>query len=203
MPHSSRSRTPSASIESRLLDAAEEILEKEGPDGLSVRRIAALAEVAPMGVYNHFNAKSGIIDALFIRGFMRLGEAFDTLAAIADPREALVESGRRYRRLALEHPMSYRLMFLSAVPGYLPSAEASKVATEAFAGLVSACKRAVDAGVVRANDPAVIAQILWATSHGWVSLQICGLAFVEDVDADISTLNDAIWSGIGVTPSPK
>ena len=62
-------------MEAALLTSAAEILETEGPDGLSVRRIAAAAGVAPMGVYNHFESKFGIIEALFIQGFERLGAA--------------------------------------------------------------------------------------------------------------------------------
>ena len=100
-----------------LLNAAEQILEKEGPDGLSVRHIAAAAGVAPMGVYNHFDGKFGIIEALFVRGFERLRDALDSIAEIADPTEALKEAGRRYRTLALEHPMEYWVMFLRAIPG--------------------------------------------------------------------------------------
>ena len=59
-------------MEAALLTSAAEILETEGPDGLSVRRIAAAAGVAPMGVYNHFESKFGIVEALFIQGFERL-----------------------------------------------------------------------------------------------------------------------------------
>ena len=78
-----RTRTPSAGMEAALLEAAADILETEGPDALSVRRIAAAAGVAPMGVYNHFESKSGIIEALFIQGFERLAAA---LHAVADDR---------------------------------------------------------------------------------------------------------------------
>ena len=99
-----RTRTPSAGMEGALLASAADILESEGPDGLSVRRIAAAAGVAPMGVYNHFASKSGIIEALFIQGFERLGEAMVTLGDIADPLEALLEGGRRYRDLARPTP---------------------------------------------------------------------------------------------------
>ena len=70
-----RTRTPSAGMEGALLSSAADILETEGPDGLSVRRIAAAAGVAPMGVYNHFESKFGIVEALFIQGFERLGAA--------------------------------------------------------------------------------------------------------------------------------
>ena len=104
-----------------MLASAAEILETEGPDGLSVRRIAAAAHVAPMGVYNHFESKYGIVEALFIQGFERLSEAMAPIADIPDPYEALREAGRRYRALALAHPMVYQVMFLRAVPGFEPS----------------------------------------------------------------------------------
>src|ERR1700684_11776 len=92
-----RTRTPSAGMEDALLASASEILEQEGPDGLSVRRIAAAAGVAPMGVYNHFESKFGIIEALFVQGFERLGEAIAATRDIEDPYEALREGGRRDR----------------------------------------------------------------------------------------------------------
>jgi AcrR family transcriptional regulator len=130
----SRTRTPSVGMEAALVEAASGLLEREGPDALSVRRIAADAGVAPMGVYNHFHSKAGIVDALFVEGFKRLGEAMITLGDVEDPLEALIEGGRRYRALALAHPMAYQVMFLRAVPGYEPSEAAKTIATRAWGG---------------------------------------------------------------------
>jgi len=78
-------------MEAALLTSAADILESEGPDGLSVRRIAAAANVAPMGVYNHFESKFGIVEALYIQGFGRLADAMAAMAQIDDPAEALLE----------------------------------------------------------------------------------------------------------------
>ncbi len=184
------------SVELRLLNAAEAILESEGPDSLSVRRIAKAAGVAPMGVYNHFEGKMGIIDALFRRGFARLGAAMSSLVEIENPLEALAEGGRRYRSLGLAHPMAYQLMFLRPVPGFNPSIESAKVATAAFEGLINAVRRAAALDLLRDLDAVVTAQILWASYHGWVALEICGLGFVSDVDAGAEALGAAIWMGI-------
>src|SRR6201992_4387471 len=80
-----RTRTPSADVERELLAAAEAVLVREGPAGLTVRAVAAEAGIAPMGVYNRLGGKDGLVDALLIRGFDRLREAVDnTLAATAD-----------------------------------------------------------------------------------------------------------------------
>jgi len=178
-----RTRTPSAGMETALLSSAADILEAEGPDALSVRRIAAAANVAPMGVYNHFDSKNGIIDALFIQGFERLRDALAGIADIQDPYEALREGGRRYRALALAHPMVYQLMFLRTVPGYEPSEHALECAARAFDALVAAVQRAMAAGVLAEASPTETAQIIWSGVHGWVSLEIQGIGFAEDADA--------------------
>jgi AcrR family transcriptional regulator len=183
-------------MESGLLEAAAELLEQEGPDALSIRRIAATAGVAPMGVYNHFTSKSGIIEALFIQGFARLGEAMLTLAAIGDPRQALLEAGRRYRALALAHPSAYQLMFLRAVPGFEPSDHAKEVAGEAFEGLVAAVVRAIDAGVIAGESAEVLAQIIWASIHGFVALELSGIGFIEDQDAGAQLLCATVLDGL-------
>jgi AcrR family transcriptional regulator len=187
-------------MEAGLLDAASELLEREGPDALSIRRIAAGAGVAPMGVYNHFASKSGIIEALFIQGFIRLGEAMKTLAALTDPREALLEGGRRYRALALAHPMAYQLMFLRAVPGFEPSDHAKEVAAEAFEGLVAAVARAMDAGVIAGESAPVLAQIIWASIHGYVALELSGIGFIEDQDAGATLLCATVLEGLRPGP---
>ncbi len=175
-----RTRTPSAGMEAALLASAAEILETEGPDGLSVRRIAAAAHVAPMGVYNHFDSKFGIVEALFVDGFERLRTALAAIADIPDPYEALREGGRRYRALALAHPMVYQIMFLKAVPGFEPSDHALEIAARAFDSLAAAVQRAMTAGVIADGSPTETAQVIWAGIHGWVSLELLGISFVED-----------------------
>jgi AcrR family transcriptional regulator len=191
-----RTRTPSAGMEAALLASAAEILETEGPDGLSVRRIAAAANVAPMGVYNHFESKFGIIEALFIQAFERLGEAMASVAYIEDPHEALREAGRRYRALALAHPMVYQVMFLRAVPGFEPSVSALEVAARAFDGLVVVVQRAMAAGVIADASPAETAQLIWSSIHGWVSLELLGIGFVEDQDAGFDRVCFSLLRGL-------
>jgi AcrR family transcriptional regulator len=191
-----RTRTPSAGMEGALLTSAADILESEGPDGLSVRRIAAAAGVAPMGVYNHFESKFGIVEALFIQGFERLGAEMAAMAQIEDPIEALAEGARRYRALALAHPMAYQVMFLRAVPGFEPSMGALGQCTGTFDSLVAAVERAMRAGAIAESSPNDTAQLIWATIHGWVSLELLGIGFVEDQDAGYDRLCAALLRGL-------
>ena len=191
-----RTRTPSAGMEGALLTSAEDILESEGPDGLSVRRIAAAAGVAPMGVYNHFESKFGIVEALFVQGFQRLGDAMAAMARIDDPAEALREGARAYRALALAHPMAYQVMFLRAVPGFEPSDQARTRCTGSFDLLATTVERAMRAGAIAPGSPTETAQMIWATIHGWVSLELMGLGFVEDQDLWYDRLCEALLRGL-------
>jgi AcrR family transcriptional regulator len=183
-------------MEEALLSSAADILETEGPDALSVRRIAAAAGVAPMGVYNHFESKFGIVEALYVQGFERLREATAYVDGMYDPYEALREAGSRYRALALANPMLYQIMFLRAVPGYEPSEQAFAVAVEAFGSLVNTVQRAMAAGVISERPPTETAQIIWANVHGWVSLELLGIGFVDDQDAVFDRACTAVLLGL-------
>ncbi len=50
----------------------------------------------------------------------------------------------------------------------------------------------MDAGVIAAGPPTETAQLIWATIHGWVSLELLGIGFVEDQDAGYDHLCEAL-----------
>ena len=201
MTAAARSRTPSADVTSKLLDAAAEILETEGPDALSIRRIASRAGVAPMGVYNHFDSKAGIMDALFARSFSRLATAMESLDEIDDPLEALLVAGERYRALALSHPEAYRLMFQRSIKGFEPSDEAKQVALDSLAQLVRAVTRAIDTGALAPRDPMMATQMLWASCHGWVTLELDGLAGFLDSEEGARQMRSLVVDALTRSPT--
>src|SRR4051794_25368312 len=100
-------RTPSRAVEQALVDAAERVLVRSGIGGLTVRAVATEAEVAPMGVYNRFGNKDGLVAAVLVRGFDGLRAAV-TADADPDPIVRLLASGRNYRRVAPAPPPHHR-----------------------------------------------------------------------------------------------
>src|ERR1700720_3038313 len=98
-----RARTPSSDVQRELISAAEQVLVRDGPGGVTVRAVAAQAGIAPMGVYNRLGGKNGLVDALLIRGFDRLRA---TIAGGQEPDmlERLRACGLRYRQFALGSP---------------------------------------------------------------------------------------------------
>jgi AcrR family transcriptional regulator len=188
-------RTPSLEVQCSLLDAARRILEEHGPGALSVRRIAAQAGVAPMCVYNRFGGKNGIVDHLFTEGFDDLAERIRTIET-SDPRDALVECAERYWGFANAHPATYAVMFDRAVAGFQPSEEAHRHASECFGQVVAHVRRAIDRGALANADPVDVAQRLWASLHGLVSLHLRHLGFIADVDGHRQRLVDTLLRGL-------
>ncbi len=174
-----RGRTPSADVERSIVDAAERLLVSDGPDALTVRAIASGAGVAPMSVYNHLGGKNGVLDQLLIRGFDGLSESMGDVGS-DDAFEDLAEAGRRYREFARSHPSHYALMFERSVPDYEPSLLAMGHARATFKQLEVLVQRAMAAGAIAQGDPAEVAQRLWNTCHGSVSLELRGIGFCDD-----------------------
>ncbi len=100
------------------------------------------------------------------------------------------------RALALEHPMVYQLMFLRTVPGFEPSDRALEVAAASFANLVTGVRRAMTAGVIAEGEPTETAQLIWSSIHGWVSLEVMGIGFVEDQQAGFDRVCSTMLDGL-------
>ena len=178
-----RGRTPSADVERELLAAAEAVLVREGPGGLTVRAVAAEAGIAPMGVYNRLGGKDGLVEALLIRGFDRLRVSLEeSFAAAAEPamRARFISCGLAYRRFALANPHFYAIMFEDAIPHEFDNAEVAEHATACFGALVRAVELSAAAGVIAAPDPLEVAQQIWSAVHGAVALELKGLVQTPD-----------------------
>jgi AcrR family transcriptional regulator len=187
-----RHRTPSKLLEGKILDAALSLLDEQGFRALTVRGIATRAGVAPMGIYNRFENKTGIYDALWIDGFQRLTAQLESVEVTSDPVRDLTESALRYRSFAKENPSYYRLMFLGSASGFEPSDPALHVALHSFGTLERLVGRVQDAGYRNEFSTKDVAQTLWAFVHGSVSLELLGFNFSPDADSTYEHMLEAI-----------
>lgn len=158
-------RTPAGDVRGLLLAAALRVLDEHGEKGLTVRAVATEAGVAPMGVYNHFDGKAGLLTAVVTEGFTRL-RAMVGGVVDADPRARLRGSGVAYREFALQSPTLYRLMFSGQCK---PEGDLAETALYALTEIV---RHGQAAGTIRAGDPMILTLQIWACVHGAVSLEL-------------------------------
>jgi AcrR family transcriptional regulator len=195
-----RARTPGADISRALIDAAEVVLRRNGPNAVSVRAVATEAGVAPMGVYNHLGGKDGLIDALQVRGFEALR------AAIADhgepdPMQGLHACALRYREFALTHQPLYTLLFQHQMTRDNPSAAVASHARAAFSELLAHVATAMNAGLLRTADDTEVAQQIWSAVHGAVTLEITAIGFTPNPEATYHALVETLLRGL-LNPAP-
>jgi len=126
-----RPRTPLLSRE-RIVDAALAVVDGEGLDALSTRRLATALSVSGPSLYNHFATKDELLDAVVDRV---MGEVdlsmFDTAESW---RAALRDWARSYRAALAAHPNVVPV--LAQGPGRRPNA--LRLADAVFGCLVDA-----------------------------------------------------------------
>lgn len=153
-------------LKADLLDAAARMLEAEGPDGLSVRKLAAAAGVSHNAPYMHFKGREGLLAALAASGFDGLGVAIRvaTEGIGVDWRRAFLAGCRAYVAYAVANPELYALMHRDHCPDQWPETLQSSMAT--YDLLKGALAEGQVQGHVRDGSVDDQALTVWAALHG-------------------------------------
>lgn len=160
-----------------VLDAAGRLLVEEGPQALSMRRIAQEVNASTQVLYTMFGGKDGLANELFLEGFVRLTRSHWKAPRSEDPLRHLYDRAQTYFENALANPNYYRVMFFDAIPGFKPSEETLTKTWGTFDALseaVRACARAGLFGREVEEEPREAALSLWSAAHGVVSLHLAG-----------------------------
>lgn len=171
-------------IRTRILDAARELFASEGVDSVTMRRIADRIEYSPTAIYFHFKDKESLLAELCDFDFRNFAHGFALIAQMPDPVERLRAAGRSYVEFGLSNPSHYRLMFMTPKPPHEQDESGKGNPEEDAYAFVRAIVLDLQAqGRLRedARDVDLVAQTIWATIHGLVSLEIakCNDEWVE------------------------
>ncbi len=158
----------------KILEAAREMFVEHGYEQTTMRGIARRIEYTPTAIYHHFKDKESMLAEICAIDFLSLAAAFQGIGHVADPIERIERIGAAYIEFGMKHPKHYQLMFMTQRPDTPVDLEHGDPAVDAYAFLVQTCEEALAAGRFRPefNDAEQIAQMLWATVHGFVSLHI-------------------------------
>jgi AcrR family transcriptional regulator len=171
--HPTAAQAEPEDLRERLVTAGLEVLARHGPAELTVRRIAEAAGSSTMGVYSRFGGRTGILEALYRRGFDLLRAALGAVHDARDPIRRILDLGLAYRRLALDNPALYALMFERPIPDFDPSPTLRQEALEStFGCLVEAVRHATAQGALPDTDPVRTSYLVWCVTHGMVSLEL-------------------------------
>ncbi|MCC5809676.1 MAG: TetR/AcrR family transcriptional regulator [Ectothiorhodospiraceae bacterium] len=157
-------------LRTALIDAATELLGREGNAALTLRAAARVAGVSQAAPYKHFSDKRALLAAVAERGYTELHHRCELVAGTTrEPHTRLQRLGEAYVRFALENPALFRLMF---------SAELGSMADHP--GLAAAAARAhglMEDAVRQLVPPSTLETACagtWSVVHGLACLLLEG-----------------------------
>jgi AcrR family transcriptional regulator len=185
------------------VQAAERIVETDGLDALSVRRVADEVETTTRAVYSLFGSKDGLVVALGRRAFELLGASIEALPSTADPAADLVDAGAGvFRRFAVEHPSLFAIGVQRRLEPPRLAAEFRTAALDALAGLIARVERLETAGLL---GPRTVRDAVWefhALCEGLAAVELRGLMPRGEEERIWRDGLGALVAGFASTPAP-
>jgi len=159
----------------RIARAARRLLDKQGTEAVTMRRVAAAVGITPMAIYRHYPNRAALLNALADEGFEELAARLASKRLSGGIEERLTKLAGVYLDHALQNPRLFELMFLK------PRAGARRYPRDFKAGrsptanmLAQAVLEGIDSGHLRKDNPWEIVFEMGALSHGLIMLYFGG-----------------------------
>ena len=165
-----------------------------GVEKVSLRGIAHALGVSPSAAYNHFADKQALLLAVCSRGLAELDRRMsEALAAhpasSAESARLRFEAlGRAYLHFAMEEPHLFRSTFGS----HHSASEFEPSEAGPYQKLLDSLVELRRHGLLINTEVTVIAEIVWAATHGMAFLLLDGVFPVEAIESHIHSLTDLL-----------
>ncbi|MES1216151.1 MAG: TetR/AcrR family transcriptional regulator [Bacteroidota bacterium] len=161
-------------VKASILDAAWQLVEKEGWQSLSIRRIAEAIEYSSPVIYDHFANKEAILLEFTRRGFQQLNEQLiKAKDKFTNPEQQIEAIAYAYWKFAFNHKEYYQLMYGLGMPGcdtvkQIPElASFTQIVLEPIKDMITKSKNANADSFLKLNT-------FWSTLHGLISINMLG-----------------------------
>ena len=157
----------------RIATAARRLLDKEGTEAVTMRRVAQAIGVTPMAIYRHYPDRVSLLNALADEGFEELAARLAGKKFSGSIEERLTKMMEIYLEHALEKPRLFELMFLKPREGARSYPRDFKAGRSPTANLlIEMVQRGIDRGYFREDDAWEIVFEMGALSHGLIMLYL-------------------------------
>jgi len=157
-----------------ILRASWKIVEKEGWQALSIRKIAEAIEYSAPVIYDHFANKEAILFEFTRQGFQRLNEELlEAKKAIDTPEQQLTAMADAYWNFAFSNKEFYQLMYGLG----MPTCETVKQIAElsSFTELImDSIRNLIAKSHNTTTDAFLKLHTYWSMLHGLISINMMG-----------------------------
>jgi len=159
----------------RIRSAARRLLDREGSDAVTMRRVAKAVGITPMALYRHVADRDDLLNSLADAGFEDLAARAGNASLPANPAKQLMNILDVFLDFALENPWMFELMFLKRRKGarqFPGDFRAGKSPTAKFSA--AALEAGMKQGIFRRDDIWEIVFETGAMLQGLVMLYLGG-----------------------------
>ena len=182
-----------------LLETATQLINEEGVDSVSMRKLAEAAGVSRTAAYHHFSSKQELLCAIAMDGFQRQMAAVDTAGGSEGFREQLSRFIRSYVEFSAQNPEYYELMLGGNIWRTGEATEELRnVGDVAFRNLRKQVAIWQEQGFIDADaDNLRLTQVIWCGAHGISRFIIDGVYVHQTtLDAICDATVDALVNGL-------
>lgn len=173
---------PQATAE-HIAQVALEILEAEGAEAVSMRRVASAVDITPMAIYHYFPNREALLDYIADREFSKLLEYILAHPLRGNSEARVIGAMEGYVDYALERPRIFDYVFSRPRPGARRFPKDFRGRRSPTLNVVAdAVAAAMAQGDLKKDDIWEIAFALWAHVHGYVMLYRAGRIGLPEKD---------------------
>jgi len=159
----------------RIANVALTILENEGPEAVSMRRVAEAVGITPMAIYHHFPSREALLNTITDREFAKLLSYMQAHPLNGGVEDRLVAVMAGYVDYAFAQPRVFDFIFSRPRPGARQFPKDFRARRSPTLNLVADLLAAeMKKGSLKRDDVWEVAFALWAHVHGYVMLHRAG-----------------------------
>lgn len=165
-------------LKTELIKKGLKILDEEGYEGFSMRKVAKACNVSQTAPYRHFKDKNDLIKSIAVKALQEFDQSLEkAFLSDVDPRKQLKDMGLYYIRFFTENPEYMRLLFSGNAQAWMREAVMNECYSEdghPYSALERAVKnyKAAYPDDERSEDELVM--YCWGLVHGIAVLIING-----------------------------
>jgi AcrR family transcriptional regulator len=165
----------------RIAEAALLILEREGPEAVSMRRVAEAVGITPMAIYHHFPNREALLNSITDREFAKFLGYIQRRIVSGSHERRLISVMEAYIDYALDRPRIFDYVFSQSRPAARRYPEDFRQRrSPTLNPLADQVADAMASGWMKKDDIWEVALELWAVTHGYVVLYRAGRFSLEE-----------------------
>jgi AcrR family transcriptional regulator len=169
------------------------LAQEHGIAGVSLHALAREVGMRQPSLYEYFDSKNALYDAMFADGNRQLIERLDSMTLPPDPRDALKLWLATFATFAGEDIARYQLLFQRPIPGFAPSPASYALAEDVLGRAVTLMRAA---GITAQGDIDCIVAITAGLTDAQISNDPGGNRWLRHLNRLVDLLvDDAIARG--------